>query len=449
MTLDPLAEAAAVQQVAMQVHSWLRRELEQFLGSRSSEAVLLPAAGAHMADDALAVSDCDFMILHGPSLMDDSIWAGRDGFLAYLRGLPCVHEPRRVTFRDVDNLQCVVIAPLSVSSNACQLGAHIDAARRARDPHGVYVRVDISRLPAAAPLVDEWQQQAVGRLLRYLGDASSAATAGEDPWHDEATRGAERLPLLSDMPLLVNEVATRRLHSLCLNRHFQQSTSVESRATVRSLKALAWVSGLYPSRPARRRGVPGLGWRLMVADYLTTTHRWGAGIPGAASSSVLDVCRYLQRLSNEFDGDEGGLYIAPSLGLKLEDGRPDARLGSQSTARHANAHAWTERQLARGSRLPAICMPVAWEQALHGESCAVDVCRHLNALGWRELVQFFRVACAHGDSATSSAGLELECAAAAQSCSLDSLSFSLSDCPAAAFCEDSGSAPGVLPTQQE
>lgn len=437
-----------MQQVAMQVRSWLRRELQQFLGSRSSEAVLLPPAGAHMADDALAVSDCDFVILHGPSLMDDSIWAGRDGFLAHLRGRPCVHEPRRVTFRDVDNLQCVVIAPLSGSSNACEFGAHIDAARRAREPHGVYVRVDISRLPAAAPLVDERQQQAVGRLLRYLGDAPSAASADEDPWHDEATRGGERLPLLSDMPLLVNEVATRRLHSLCLNRHFQQSTSVDSRATVRSLKALAWVNGLYPSRPARRRGVPGLGWRLMVADYLTTTQRWGGGIAGAGSS-VLDVCHYLQGLSNEFDGDEGGLYVAPSLGLELVGGLSDLRLGSQSTGPQAKAHTGTETQLGGGSRLPAICMPVAWEQALHGESCAVDVCRHLNALGWRELVQFFRVTCAHGDSATASAGLELECAAAAQSCSLDSLKFALSDCPAAAYCDDTGSAPGVLPTQQE
>jgi hypothetical protein len=451
VALDPRAEAAAVQQVAMQVRSWLQRELQQFLGPLSSEAVLLPGAGAHMADDALAVSDCDFVILHGPSLMDGSIWAGRDGFLAYLRGRPCVHEPRRVTFRDVDNLQCVVIAPLNGSSSVG--GVHLGVDDGDREPRGVYVRVDISRLPAAAPLADDQQRRAVGRLLRYLGDDPSTTTEGENRRHDEATRRGGSLPPLTDMPKLVDEVATRRLHSLCLNRHFQQSTSPDSRATVRLLKAVAWANGLYPSRPRHRRGVPGLGWRLMVADYLKATQRWGAdesGIASAGASSVLDVCRYLQDVSNEFDGDEGGLYIAPSLGLELVDGRTDVRLRSQPVGLRAGVEAEVaQTQLARGSKLPSICMPVAWKQALHGENCAVDVCRHLNPLGWRELVQFFRVTCAHADSADSLAVFDLECAAAAHSCSLDALSFALSNCPAAAYCSHNGSAPGVLPTRLE
>jgi hypothetical protein len=300
--------------------------------------------------------------------------------------------------------------------------------------------------------VDDHQQRAVGRLLRYLGDDPSAAN-NENHRYDEATRRGGSLPPLTDMPKLVDEVATRRLHSLCLNRHFQQSTSADSRATVRSLKAVAWANGLYPSRPRHRRGVPGLGWRLMVADYLAATQRWGAdesGVASAGPASVLDVCRYLHGLSNEFDGDEGGLYIAPSLGLEVVDSRTDTRLGGQPVDLHAGTQTpAAQMQLARGSKLPSICMPVAWEQALHGENCAVDVCRHLNPLGWRELVQFFHVTCAHADSANSLAVFELECAAAAHSCSLDALSFALSDCPAAAYCSDDGSAPGVLPALQE
>ena len=109
----------------------------------------------------------------------------------------------------------------------------------------------------------------------------------------------------------------------------------------------------------------------MVADYLSATQGWGgdqSAIASAGASSVLDVCRYLQDLSKEFDGDEGGLYIAPSLGLELADSRTDVYLGSQAVdSLQAGAQEAGQTQLARGSKLPSICMPVSWKQALHGE----------------------------------------------------------------------------------
>ena len=397
--VDAAADAAAVRLLGQRVRAWLQRELAAFLlglGERrgeaalGAEAVVLPAAGAHLAGDALAVSDCDFVVLHGPSLADPTIWAGRDGFLAHLRSNPCVYEPRRVAFRDVDNLQCVLIVPHPLG----------DSGTAAAAQRGVYVRVDIARVSAAVPLSEPGQQRAVGRLLGYLGDAP-AEGAGDCGAEGLATV----LPQLSALPELSDSTAIRRLHSVCLNRHSWLTSTPESRELARALKAVAWVHRLYPSRPQRRRGVPGLGWRLLVSQY---TAALASGAPAPAGGlGLAQLCDYFVGLAAERRAEGGGLYVAPTLSL------PDATWLPSPAAASASA-------------LPGICLPLVWDEVIAShQQPTVDVCRHLNAVGWRELEDFFRVVAADGERSQDS--IHPGWAAARAACSLDAVSFSLAD----------------------
>ena len=181
------ADAASTRQLGLNAQRWLQYELREFLAQRQNglgdEAVVLPA-GAHLADDAVAVSDCDMVILHGPALDDPSIWTGRDGFLSHLRGLPYVHEPRRVAFGEVDNMQCVVIMPLASAIYAGET-----------EGRGVYVRIDVGRLRAVDSLTSAAQRAGLAKLLAYLGGEAGRA------W-----------PQLLELPQLADKASVRRLH---------------------------------------------------------------------------------------------------------------------------------------------------------------------------------------------------------------------------------------------
>ena len=121
----------------------------------------------------------------------------------------------------------------------------------------------------------------------------------------------------------------------------------------------------------------------------------------------------MSSLAEGVGGAEGGLYVAPTLGLT-------------SVGAGAGLADNTDT-----GRLPAVCMPVAWKEAARSsdDQRSVDVCMHLNPVGWRELVEFFRVTTGDGERAIELA--EREWSAASSLCSLDATSFELKNCPAA------------------
>ena len=383
------AEASEMRRLGVTVQQWLQHELHCFLGRRNTalaeEAVVLPAAGAHMAGDAMAVSDCDLVILHGPALKDPHVWSGRDGFLSHLRDLPYVQEPRRVAFGEVDNLQCVVIV---------QLPAKLQSGGSTR---GVYVRVDVGRICAVESLGSVPQQAGLRCLLAYLGGS-----------------GSKQWPRLQDLPALADSASHRRLHSVCFNRHLCLAAGPENAALSRALKSLAWANGLYPSRVRRRRGLPGLAWRLLVMDFVergraTSSNEQCLGTEPAEVPQLLALCQHFSRLAEQRDG--GGLFVAPSLGHAIHDDG-----GDTERQEHANDDGQ--------SRCPSIRMPVMWDGM--GAS-SIDVSRHLGPSGWRELDDFFRLSAADGERALPN--LPVEWSQAYAFSSLDNVALQMDDSP--------------------
>eukprot|EP01047_Picozoa_sp_COSAG01_P010925 COSAG01_NODE_472_length_16538_cov_126.145690_13_plen_463_part_00 len=402
------AEAAAVRALGRTTRLWLQRELRSFLlaaGCCADDAVVLPAAGAHMAGDALAVSDCDLAVLHGPSLDDPAVWTGRGGFLSHLRSRSYVYEPRSVAFGDVDNLQCVGIVPLP--------GAR-----------GTYVRVDISRLRAQEPLYHPSQRQGLNQLLQYL-QGTEQLEEGEEEERQGSFQStgfatpAASVPQPQELPQLADPASIKRLHGLCLNRHLRLTGGERAADLTRALKALAWVNGLYPSRPRRRQGVPGLAWRLLVAHFIQAAHSPQSSL---LSEQLLAFCTFYRGEAERRGGH--GLLVSPTL----------EHLPSQSsTAAIGNAKA-------AGKLLdsPGICMPTLWNMYGGYPIDSVDVCRHLGPAGWRELGDFIRLTAGDGERSLPSAPAEW--ALARQWSSLDAVGFALSNCSVAQL---DGS--GVLP----
>lgn len=180
--VDPV-DLITIQKLSLRTRNWLQRELNTFLGTDTAagDAIVLPAAGAHLAGDALAISDCDLVIVHGPSLNCATCWTGRQGFLEHLRAQPYVHGLRHVVFGSVDNIQCYVIAQLGDSSS---------------DPSGIYIRVDISRINAAESLVRQPQSSRLARLLQYLESDDNYCMP---------------LPNQKDLPSLADDESVKRL----------------------------------------------------------------------------------------------------------------------------------------------------------------------------------------------------------------------------------------------
>ena len=69
----------------------------------------------------------------------------------------------------------------------------------------------------------------------------------------------------------------------------------------------------------------------------------------------------------------------------------------------ASFRSWNALAAASASALPGICLPLVWDEVIAShQQPTVDVCRHLNAVGWRELEDFFRVVAADGERSQDS-----------------------------------------------